>query len=181
MSLRETTQAILGADDPAEWLRLADMYIATFNQMPASFVLPAQHAVLKPAIVAFHHDPATFARYIEAIRDQFPPGDKKIGLHRLYRTVLTRVVQQDRRARMARALVAVEKMIGRPLTTDERERVIHKLEQHWAYRRMQFLKAARSSTAKGRLSSDERAEMLKQFWEEIDAEIERRELPMFRL
>lgn len=181
MTLRDATRTILGSESPAEWLRLADMYIGSFNQMPSSFVLPAQHAVLKPVIEAFHSSTEAFVKYIQAIRDQYQPGDQRAELQMLYRTVLTRSVQQSRRARVARAITVAETMFGRSLDPDERDRVTKKLEQYWAQRRMQFLKSARGSTDKGRLRSDERTELLKQFWAEIDGEIERRDLPMFKL
>jgi hypothetical protein len=157
------------------------MYIGSFNQMPDAFVLPAQHAVLKPVIEAFNLDTATFVNYIRAIRDQYEPGQQKVELQRLYRTILTRSVQQSRRGRVHRAIVATEKMLGRTLDPDERDRVTLKLEQHWAHRRLEFLKSARSTTDKGRLNTDERSEKLQEFWDEIDAEIARGELPMFKL
>lgn len=181
MSLRDATQSILASEDPANWLQLADMYIGSFNQMHSSFVLPAQHKVLAPIIEAFHDDGETFIKYIKAIRDQYQPGSHKSAIQAVYRTILTRVVQQGRRARLARALAVTEAVVGRPLEPDERARVGRKLEQHWALRRLQYLKAARGKVESGRLSSDERAELLQDFWHEIDDEISRRELPMFKL
>lgn len=173
MDIRDATRAILAAQSPAEWLRFADMYIVSSNQMPEAFVLPTEHAVLRPVIESFRGDPSLFAKYIQAIRDQYLPGEQKAELQMLYRTVLTRSVQQARRARLGRALEVVEIMHGRRLEPDERERVARNLEETWANRWMQFLKSARGSTGTGRLRADERGELLKQFWAEIDDEIER--------
>jgi hypothetical protein len=181
MGLRGATQAILSSDKPAEWLKLADMYINSFNQMPEAFVLPAKHAILKPVIEAFHNDLETFVRYTQAIRDQLPPGEDKVDLQHFYRTLITRSVQQSRRARMNKALESVEKALGRTLDHEERERVAVRLERHWAMRRRELLKHARSATPSGRVSTDVQAEMLKEFWQEIDREIDNRELPIFNI
>lgn len=181
MSLREATRQILDSDRPAEWLRLADLYMNTYNQMPETFVLPAQHAMLKPVIDTFKSDLERFVLYVQAIRDQYGPGEKRVELQKLYRTILVRQMQQSRRSRVGRALKVVETMLNRGLGPDERERVSRKLDQHWARRRQLYLEGARRGTDKGRLSSDERSELLNEFWAEVDAEIDRRELPMFKL
>jgi len=180
MQLRDATRAILDSEAPAEWIKLANMYIVSFNKMPDSFVLPAKHAILAPVINAFYDSDEGFAEYIRALRDQFPRGPQRDALHILYRTVNGRVVQQVRRARLARALLAVEAAIGRKLEADERDRVAAKLEQHWGKRRTDYLNAVRSTTDKGRINTDERSSMLAEFWEQVDGEIARRELPQFK-
>lgn len=181
MDLRAATRTILDSDEPADWLQLADMYIASFVAMPDSFVLPAQHAVLAPVVNAFYDNDVAFAEYVRALRDELPKGARRAAVHYVFRTINGRATQQVRRARMARALLVVEAMLGRKLEPDERKRVAAKLEQHWATRRREFLKAARGSTHKGRLTTDEQSALLKEFWDEIDAEIARRELPMFKV
>lgn len=181
MTLREATRHILDSDDPLNWLELADMYIGSYNQMPDSFVLPAEHAVLQSVIAGFHSDMDAFADYIRAIRDQYPPGDDKVKLHGLYRTVFTRQVQKARRQRVQKAIEQVERALNRKLEYDEWVRVTAKLEQYWAKRRREFLKSQRALTAKGRLSTDVQNTVLKQFWAEINAEIDRGCLPIFNL
>lgn len=180
MSLREATKEILDSDNPAELLRLADMYIESFNKMPEAFVLPAKHVILRPVIEAFSDDLDAFVRYIHAVREQFPPGLKRADLQMFYRTILTRSVQQSRRQRLSRAVAVMEQVVGRRLEREERERVAKRLEQNWASRRMDFLKSHRGATDKGRLRSDERSELLEEFWGQIDAEIAQRDLPMLR-
>ena len=181
MDLREASRFIVESDQPAEQLRLADMYIHSFNQMPQSFVLPADHAILKPVIEAFHDDIDLFVKYVRAIRDQLPAGDDKVDVQHLYRTLVTRTVQQARRARIHRALEVVESIVGRQLDQDERDRVATKLERLWAYKRMEVMKQARGDTTKGRLSSDVRADVLKGFWDAVDRDIENRHLPIFNI
>jgi len=75
MDIGEATKAILAAQSPVEWLRLADMYIMRSSQAPGEFALPAEHAVLSPVIESFRSDPNAFALYILEIRDQLQPGN----------------------------------------------------------------------------------------------------------
>lgn len=86
------------------------------------------------------------------------------------------VVQQSRRLRLGRALEVVDVICGQRLEPDERERVARNLEETWAQRRRDYLQAARSKTSTGRLSSDERAEQVRAFWEMVDGEIARGEV-----
>lgn len=93
-----------------------------------------------------------------------------------HRLTHNRKVQQSRRLRLGRALEVVETICGRRLEPDERERVARNLEETWAQRRSEYLKAARSKTSGGRLSSDERAEQVRSFWAMVDGEIARGEV-----
>lgn len=180
MQLRDATRLILDSEAPADWIKLADSYISSFNKLSESFILPSAHAMLAPVINAFYDNDAAFGEYIRAIRDQLPPGHQRDELHATYRTINGRSVQQVRRARLARALLVVEAAIGRRLDPDERVRVSTKLEQHWGKRRLDYLKEARSKTLKGRVSADERSDLVHTFWDTIDAEITRGDLPMFK-
>lgn len=181
MTLREATRHILDSEEPAKWLELADMYIKSYKQLPDVFVIPADHAILQPVVAGFHADTEAFVEYIKAIRDMTQPGDERIKLHDLYRTIITRRVMGVRRQRVQTALRAVERAINRPLDPDEAARVGTKLEQYWARRRRELLKNHRSKTVKGRLSTSVQNSLLKEFWAEIDAEIERGELPIFNI
>lgn len=180
MNLREATRVILASKKPDEQLKLADMYIDAYNKMPSTFVLPAQMAALKPLVDTFHANLDSFTRYARALRDALPPGSERSAMHQFYRTLNTRLVQRVGRSRDARALAVVEEMLHRELDPDERDRVLVKLNQFWSRRRREFLEAARRSTEKGRLNTDERSTLLVEFWAQIDEEIERRELPMFK-
>lgn len=93
-----------------------------------------------------------------------------------HRLTQSREVQQSRRLRLGRALEVVEAICGRRLEPDERERGARNLEETWAQRRSEYLKAARSKTSRGRLSSDERAEQVRAFWAMVDGEIARGEV-----
>ena len=113
-TIRDATYAILDSEHPDGWLRLADTYIGNYNALPKSFVLPREHATIKPIIDVYYNDLAGFVEYIKAIRDTLT-GEPKRTVHELYRTISTRYVQQVRRRRADNALRAVEKALGRPL------------------------------------------------------------------
>ena len=178
MDLREATREILGSDSPAAWLRLADGYIHAYNKMPEAFILPKDHALLRPVIEVFHDKLPDFAAYCRAVRDHLG-GDAYHNAHELYRTISTRSVQQNRRARLYKALDSVEAAVPRKLAPDERARGAVKLEKHWGLRRREMLAAHRRTTPSGRLSTDHRAALLEKFWHEIDKEIETRDIPLF--
>lgn len=171
MELRDSTLALITSSNPATLLKLADKYIETYNAVPDRFVLPREHVVLKPVIESFHDSLGDFVAYLRAIRN-YLSGVEKDEVHRLYRTILTRHVQQVRRSRVERALKSVEKMLGRKLDSDERKRLGRKLEQHWHARR-EALRRANKGAAQGQGMFDE-------FWKTIDTEIENGDLPMFK-
>ena len=176
MDIGEATKVILAAQSPVEWLRLADMYIMRSSQAQGEFALPAEHAVLSPVIESFRSDPNAFPHYILEIRDRLQPGDRRRDVNLLYRITRDRILQQSRRLRSGRALGVVDVICGRRLEPGERERVARNLEQHWAQRRSESLKAARSKTSTERLNLDERAEQVRAFWEMVDGEIARGEV-----
>lgn len=171
MDIDEVTKAILAAQSPVEWLRLADMYIMRSSQAPGEFALPPVHPVLSQVIESFRSDPDAFPQYILEIRDQLQPGDRRRDVNLQYRITRDRIFQQSRRLRIGRALEVVDVICGRRLEPGERERVARNLEQYWAQRRREYLKAARSKTCTERLNLDERAEQVRAFWGMIDGEI----------
>lgn len=121
-------------------------------------------------------DPNAFVQYYLKTQDQLQLCDRWGEVHFLYRLIHSREVQKSRRLRLERALEVVEAICGRRLEPDERERVARNLEETWAQRRSESLKAARSKTSTGRLSLDERAEQVRAFWEMVDGEIARGEV-----
>lgn len=176
MELRDTTRAILKSTTPAVMLKLADKYIEAYNEMPEAFVLPREHVILLPIIEVFHDSLGDFVEYIKAIRNNLS-GVEKTDVHEFYRTISTRHVQQVRRKRAERALESLTKTIGRQLEQDEKVRVVKNLEKHWGARRTAMLKQA---SGEGDLTVNVRAQLLVDFWKQIDKEIEDGDLPMFK-
>jgi len=175
-TFREASDWLLGTDAPVKWLRLVDDYVPRYLNQPDMFELPHAHAILQPLIARFAKTPAAFPDYVKAIRDSLPKGMASLEVNAFYRTVLVRHVQQERRARLSRALVVYERRYG-PLTPDQKHPLARALEGVWAQRRLEALRKRRKQSRRNRLSSEEQAEALKEFWDQTDREIDTEKLP----
>lgn len=177
--VRNATDFILHDHDPAKWLVLVDQYVLTLTRV-GELILPREHAVLRPVVEAFQDDLPGFVDYVRALRDTLPAGEAKINVHQFYRVLAVRHAQQVRRRRLDKALDKAGAVLGRALDPDERRRVAILLEKHWGARRLQLLRDTKKQLGR-RVSTAERAELLDQFWAEVDAEIAAGRLPMFQL
>jgi len=150
------------------WLNLADKYIQAFNEDRANFVLPRAYIVLKPIIEAYANNLEGFCMYLKGIRDSVPKSDPLFSeLQILYRRVNGRYTQQVRRERAQRVTAKAETIFG-PASYHTKYKWVADLEHEWAKRRIEFMQ----NVSKGkRLSMDERAEHLAEFWNDIDTEI----------
>ena len=181
MDLRETTSYLLRLPDIGAWLKLADKYITAYNSMPEHFVLPVQHALLKPIIEAFAKDGSAFTTYIHALRDA-TEGVARDELHALYRTVSVRVLQTVRRTRLRKAtlllLPQLEPLLGRDIGYDDQQRVAKFLEQCWGAMRMAAMSEQREQQQSKRLNTGDRTVLLENFWKNLDQQLDRGEVPM---
>jgi len=176
--LRETTEVLLESPDTAtHWLSTADKYMQSYAENPTGFFLPAEHLFLKPLVDAYADNLDGFVEYVRGVRDSLPRDSKGWDrVQRFYRKIMSRSVQQSRRERAERAVAKAEELYGRA-EFHQRLQWIAKLEHHWAKRRLDFLAERREKTENNRLSVEERAELLEEFWDEIDTEISRGEIP----
>ena len=169
MSLHESTNVLLSDTEKlATWLNLADNYIQAFNDDRKNFVLPKAYGVLHPLIEAFANNLEGFVVYIKGVRDSLPRKSLAFEeVHALYRRVNGRYTQQVRRERTQRAVDKAEELYGK---TDyhPRQKWISVLEHEWAQRRLLFLQEFSRGE---RVSMDKRAELLAEFWDMIDTEI----------
>lgn len=181
MDLREATGVLLHAPDVGNWIKLADNYIQTRNKMPESFVLPANHAVLKPIIEAFASDAEAFSDYIRALRDS-SGGVVYDELHNIYRTISTRTLQVVRRTRLRKAVTTLlphlEKRAGRAVNYREQMHICDLLEKEWGAMRLNLMRRERDALERKRLPTEERAAVLDAFWTDIDKKIEKGEVPL---
>jgi len=181
MDLRDTTSYLLRAPDVGKWLRLADNYMQTYNRMPETFVLPAEHSVVQPIIEAFAKDTAAFADYIRALRDG-STGIAYDELHALYRTISIRALQVERRTRVRSAVMIIindlQELVGRAIKYDEQLKVAKIIEQIWGDMRMSLMARERSLVSEKRLAVDDRAVLLAAFWRDIDNKLARGEVPL---
>lgn len=174
---QDVSDVLLRDPNVADKLRLADNYMLQMQRFGNKFVLPDEHQELEPIIKKYARDLPRFVSLVRSIRDQVPPKKPSyIALHELYRMLEVRLVQQTRRERARKALNWVERHHAK-LTHEQKMRWLRKLEQQWGKQRMQYLEAERRKTERGRLSTEEREELLKQFWAEIDEQVENGELP----
>lgn len=181
MDLRQTTEWLLRAPDIGKWLRLADSYIQSYNRIPNQFVLPREHAILKPVIDAFALDTQAFATFIRALRDGCD-GVAYDELHEIYRTVSVRALQAQRRTRIRRATLLlapkVEDALGHPLRYDDEVVLSKFIEQRWGVMRMSAMAQARNERTKKRLPTEERSVLLEQFWRNLDKSLDAGEVPL---
>lgn len=166
---------ILTQKDQASWIKIADVHIQSMQQLGSKFVLPVEHHVLKPFIDRFKDDGWGLAEYILRLRDMSNDKDQKRDLHELYRTIMTRFMQQDLRARTNRAVERYQKDNNKVFSAIEKQAYKNKLNAVWALGRLEYMKTCRGT--KKRLTTDERAIALKEFWATIDEKIDNGDIP----
>jgi len=173
MSLHDATDVLLSSPDrAATWLQLADRYMQQYNKDNQQFVLPAQHAFLLPLIEKYSHNPGAFLKYLRGMRDSFPRGSAHgMAIQAVFRRVTSRVTQQMRRERLARAMRRAEDLHGPALFT-VKQAWMARLEHKWAQRRQRFLDSARAATTGKRMAREDQEELLAEFWDMIDNEIQ---------
>jgi len=149
--------------------------------MPERFVLPVEHALLKPIIEAFAKDGAAFTTYIHALRDA-ADGAAYDELNALYRTVSVRVLQTVRRTRLRKAtlllLPQLEPLLGRDIGYDDQQRVAKFLEQCWGAMRLAAMSEERANQKAKHLNSVDRSVLLENFWKNLDQQLDQGEVPM---
>lgn len=168
-------------DKIKDWLSIADKYMQTYAENPEMFVLPRAHEHLKPLITTFAHDLEGFTFYLLELRDNFDRNSAQFkDVQAVYRRMNGRHVQQQRRHRINRAVSKAEELYGEiPYT--HRMQWMAELEHDWARRRMAFLEAQRTRLRQERLSTEQRTELLLEFWDEVDTEIYEGKLPPWNL
>lgn len=177
-SLPQFRDSLLRQGHPDKIVRLADQYLRRLEEMGKDFILPKEHAVVRPLLEYYAGDLAGWVKFIRGIRDALPPRSKQQqGIHTFYRTILIRLTQQERRVRLDSAVAAAVRKKIIPNDYDTKVRYARKCTQYWMRRRMALLEAHRRETGTGRLSLEEREGLLTEFWSNVDAEIQQGELP----
>ena len=170
--LQATIEIFLRSPDKAaEWLTLADKYAQAYLEDPKIFLLPTAHGFLKPIIERYANDLEGLAQYVETVRDAFDRRSAQwLAIQRVYRRINGRHVQQLRRSRSNRAVEKAIELFG---SVDYQTRLqwVANLENDWAKRRLVFLDAQRDKSTGGRISVEDRVELLAEFWNDIDTEI----------
>jgi len=172
-----TATLLRNPDKVQEWLTIVDKHMMSYASNPSVFLLPKAHEFLKPLIEAFSHDLEGFTQYVLDVRDNFDRRSLQfVEIQAIYRKLNGRLVQQTRRERMARAIAKAEELYGEIAYT-KRMQWMAEQEHVWAQRRLAFLEQQRKRLKQERLSTELRTEMLLEFWDIIDTEIYKGELP----
>ena len=172
-----TATLLRNPDKVKEWLTIADKHMTSYEDNPEVFLLPKAHEFLKPLIEAYSNNLEGFTQYLLELRDNFDRKSRQfVDVQAIYRRLNGRYVQQSRRERMARAIIKAEALFGEiPYT--KRMQWMAEQEHVWAQRRLAFLEQQRKRLKQERLSTELRTEMLLEFWDIIDTEIYKGELP----
>lgn len=176
--LAELREHLLNAKDPGKLLLMADNYLQSMQKMGNSFVLPHEHTILAPILEYYAGDLRGWVKYVKGIRDRLVRGTEAWdSVYVLYRTLEIRAVQRERRERLS---AAVDKAVALGLIEDDVEikrRYANRCTNEWARMRTARLDSLRAGTSRKRISEDERNEILKEFWDEIDQLIAAGEVP----
>lgn len=172
-----TETMLRNPDKVKDWLNIADKHMMNYASNPDVFLLPKAHEFMKPLIEAFTRSTEGYARYLVDLRDNFDRRSLPfVEIQAIYRRVNGRAVQQARRERIARAVAKAEELYGEiPYT--KRMQWMAEREHEWAQRRLGFLEAQRERLKLEHLDVEVRTEMLLEFWDIIDTEIYKGELP----
>ena len=177
MKIADTTNKLVSIGNVAQNLRLADKYMEVYRSDRKRFVLAEEHKFLEPVIKYYATRAKGFSKYILKLRDEYPRISQEYEeLNKMYRTVFTRAVQQDRRLRADYALNLAVKTRGDPPSFSERLSWVARREAEWAVGRREHLEKARNAVG-GKLSRDETTVVLAEYWAEIDANINNTGVP----
>ena len=176
--LEECTSTFLrNPDKVKQWLLLADKYMQAYKEDKNSFILPKAHEFLEPLVMGFHSNLDGFLQYLTELRDRYDRGSQQFEeAQSVYRRLNGRFVQQHRRQRMSRAVAKAEELYGE-ISYPARIQWMADLEHAWAQRRLAFLEAQRARIKQERLDTELRTEYLLEFWDIIDTEIHKGEVP----
>jgi hypothetical protein len=178
MSHKIIAKWALGHKDVAAALKRLNQMAISFAKDPSSLKLDKRDAVLQPALKKAAKDVTVLSDSMLEIRDTLGKESSQYkDVNKVYRSVLARAVQQERRERAERAFKAAEAQYGECPSFAERLRWVAALEHEWAGQRMTRLEEFRRKATGMRLSRDETENILDQFWADIDALIDDGDVP----
>lgn len=178
MELHTFREDLLTHKHPEKVLALADKYLAQLEALKDDFILPSEHRSILPVLEYYAGDLEGWSKFVMSVRDRFLRKTVQYSnVQQLYRTILVRMIQQQRRERLN---LAVEQAVKRgviPDVYDDKIRYSRRCTQAWKLQRDAVLDAARSSTKSGRVSAEEREVLLSEFWANVHDDIMKGNLP----
>lgn len=171
----DTTYWLLATGAPAAYLAMADVYIKMYIRMgPERFILPRAHKDVAPLIEDYAYDLAGFVELTKQVRDTAAAkGDSGTAadVHDIYRTLYTRLTQQVRRQRSDKIISLIAEQWRDP-EPNERLEWRRKIDRYLADKRASTLNENRGQYRVRRLTRDETTEVLTDFWQQMDAQLE---------
>ena len=176
--LRELYEYVLrDPEKGAKMLYMADKYLMMHDELGEELILPKEHMFAKPILEAFYKSPKGFSEWLFKLRNDLPKCAGRILVNALYRKVMTRALQRERRVRED---AAVKKAVAMGLIPDDyqtKQAYIRLVVLEWGKRRTKILDMERKFSKGPRIALDEQETILADFWQEIENEIERGVLP----
>lgn len=177
-ALLELRDTLLAIAHPERILRLADDYLARFEVLGDDFILPAEHAVVKPILDFYVGDLTGWVKFVRNVRDRLDPQSAEFReVHEFYKTLNVRAIQRRTRAAIDAATASAIRL---GLIQDKRadkERYARRCIQAWKLRKDAMLDSVRRASPTGRVSVSHREELLKEFWDQIAEEANSGEVP----
>lgn len=177
-TLRELRDTLLTISHPEKWLALADDYLDRFETQGDDFILPREHAMLAPILEHYVGDLAGWMKFARGVRDRLPRYSMEYSaVHEFFSKLESRfIVRRDRRLTGLAVDVAIATKVL-PDTKDDKRRYIDRCRQLWKKRRAAVLGAARRASPTGRVSLGHQEELLAEFWEQLETELNNGEIP----
>jgi hypothetical protein len=161
----------------AKMLYLADKYLLMYDDLGEELTLPKEHEFIKPILEKFAKNPKSFSEWLFKLRNDLPKCAGRILINALYRKVMTRALQRERRVRED---AAVRMAIKIGLIIDDyaiKQAYVRKIVIEWGKRRTQLFDSERKFGKGQRIALHEQEAILADFWKTIEDEIEKGELP----
>ena len=177
--MHQIAYGIAKRPDPAFDCDVADSYRQLRQQLKHAFVLPREAGYLAPVLEACT-DLDRFRLFVRYVRDIAAEihGDQSqqyIDMQVFLRKLDVRAAQRRRRQRSKAALRWARKHMPER-SADERQLWLAKVEDEWIAERQLLL--AEAKVRKGdRITVDEKADLVAQFWSDLDTRIEQGDLP----
>jgi hypothetical protein len=171
-TLVELRDTLLTIGHPEKLLALADKYLTLFEELGDAFVLPKDHVLVAPILEFYVGDLDGWLKFIKGVRDRLPRGSTEhLAVRDFYKTVYTRAIQRKTRRLLD---LAISVALKRGILEDEanaKVRYTKRCIQSWTQRRQAALKSARSSSPTGAINIDHKSDVISEFWDSIEEEL----------
>lgn len=177
-TLKELRDTLTQIAHPDRVLKLADRYLQDFEDRGEEFILPREHALVKPILEFYVGDLDGWKKFVRIVRDRLPvSSQERHDVQELYKLISVRVIQRRTRTLTDAATeIAVKKQLI-PSTWDAKQRYIKRCIQAWKIRKDNMMRTIRRQSPTGRISADHREQLLRDYWEQVAEEVENGEVP----